>query len=97
MEKIINSYESMFIVSLANGEEAAKATVNAQAQRLAELEKLEEEYAEKINKIMMVIPNIIDPSVPVGKDDSENVDVQRYGEPVVPEFDIPYHRKNMQA
>ena len=76
--------------------EAAKATVNAQAQRLAELEKLEEEYAEKINKIMMVIPNIIDPSVPIGKDDSENVELQRFGEPVTPDFEIPYHTDIME-
>ena len=76
--------------------EAAKATVNAQAQRLAELEKLEEEYAEKINKIMMVIPNIIDPSVPIGKDDSENVELQKFGEPVTPDFEIPYHTEIME-
>ncbi len=76
--------------------EAARATVNAQAQRLAELEKLEEEYAEKINKIMMVIPNIIDPSVPIGKDDSENVELERFGEPVTPDFEIPYHTEIME-
>ena len=76
--------------------EAEKATVNAQAQRLAELEKLEEEYAEKINKIMMVIPNIIDPSVPIGKDDSENVELQKFGEPVTPDFEIPYHTDIME-
>ena len=74
-----------------------KAKVTSAANRLAELEKLEEEYAEKIKKIMMVIPNIIDPSVPVGRDDSENVEVQRYGEPVVPEFNIPYHTEIMEA
>ena len=68
-----------------------KAQVAASSARLAELEALEPEYEEKIRKIMMVIPNIIDPSVPIGKDDSENVEVQKYGEPVVPEFDIPYH------
>jgi len=67
-------------------EEVAKIST-----RLAELEKLEPEYEEKIKKIMMTIPNIIDPSVPIGKDDSENVEVQRYGEPVVPDFEIPYH------
>ncbi|MBO7245650.1 MAG: serine--tRNA ligase, partial [Clostridia bacterium] len=65
-------------------------------QRLAELEKLEEEYAEKINKIMMVIPNIIDPSVPIGKDDSENVELQKFGEPVTPDFEIPYHTDIME-
>ncbi|MBO7162518.1 MAG: serine--tRNA ligase, partial [Clostridia bacterium] len=76
--------------------EAARATANAHAQRLAELEKLEEEYAEKINKIMMVIPNIIDPSVPIGKDDSENVELQKFGEPVTPDFEIPYHTDIME-
>ena len=74
-----------------------KAKVTSAANRLAELERLEEEYAEKIKKIMMIIPNIIDPSVPVGRDDSENVEVQRYGEPVVPEFNIPYHTEIMEA
>ena len=73
-----------------------KAQVSAAATRLAELEVLEEEYAEKIKKIMMIIPNIIDPSVPIGKDDSENVEVQRYGEPIVPDFEIPYHTEIME-
>ncbi|MBO5375110.1 MAG: serine--tRNA ligase [Clostridia bacterium] len=73
-----------------------KAQVSAAATRLNELEGLEEEYAEKIKKIMMVIPNIIDPSVPIGKDDSENVEVQRYGEPAVPDFEIPYHTEIME-
>ncbi len=68
-----------------------KAKVAASSARLAELEALEPEYEEKIRKIMMVIPNIIDPSVPIGKDDSENVEVQKYGEPAVPDFEIPYH------
>ncbi len=71
--------------------EEVKALVAQNAKRLAELEALETEYSEKINKIMMIIPNIIDSSVPIGKDDSENVEVQRYGEPVVPEFEVPYH------
>ncbi len=71
--------------------EAKKAEVAASAKRLAELEVLEAELQEKIKKIMMVIPNIIDESVPVGKDDSENVEIQKYGEPVVPEFEVPYH------
>ena len=66
------------------------------AKRLAELEVLEKEYEERILKIMMTIPNIIDPSVPIGKDDSENVEVQRYGEPVVPDFEIPYHTEIME-
>ncbi|MBR7100950.1 MAG: serine--tRNA ligase [Clostridia bacterium] len=76
--------------------EAVKKQVSDNAKRLAELEKLEEEYLEKIKLIMMKIPNIIDPSVPIGKDDSENVEVQRYGEPVVPEFEIPYHTEIME-
>ncbi|MBO4983652.1 MAG: serine--tRNA ligase [Clostridia bacterium] len=76
--------------------EEVKKQVNAQAQRLAELEVLEGEYSEKIKNIMMRIPNIIDPSVPIGRDDSENVEVQRYGEPVVPDFDIPYHAEIME-
>ena len=71
--------------------EAKKAEVAANAKRLAELEKLEPELQEKVTNIMMKIPNIIDASVPVGKDDSENVEIQKYGEPVVPEFEVPYH------
>ena len=77
--------------------EAVKKQVSEQAERLKELEVLEVEYAEKIKNIMMVIPNIIDPSVPIGKDDSENVEVQRYGEPVVPDFEIPYHAEIMES
>ena len=76
--------------------EAVKKQVSEQAERLKELETLEVEYAEKIKNIMMVIPNIIDPSVPIGKDDSENVEVQRYGEPLVPDFEIPYHAEIME-
>ena len=59
--------------------------------RLAELEETEKELQEKVTKIMMVIPNIIDPSVPIGKDDSCNVEIEKFGEPVVPDFEIPYH------
>ena len=77
--------------------EAVKAQVTANAKRLAELEALEIELQEKIKKIMMIIPNIIDPSVPIGKDDSENVEIQRYGEPVTPDFEIPYHTEIMEA
>ena len=77
--------------------EAVKKQVTDNARRLAELEVLEGEYQEKIKNIMMVIPNIIDPSVPIGKDDSENVEVQRYGEPTVPNFDIPYHTEIMEG
>ncbi len=76
--------------------EAKKAEVAAGAKRLAELEAKEAELEEKITSIMMVIPNIIDPSVPVGKDDSENVEVTKYGEPVVPDFEIPYHTQIME-
>ncbi len=75
---------------------AAKSKVTEFSERLAECEKLEAEYAEKVTKIMMVIPNIIDPSVPIGKDDSENVEVTKYREPVVPEFEIPYHTEIME-
>ena len=76
--------------------EAKKAEVAAGAKRLEELEKKEAELQEKILKDMMVIPNIIDPSVPIGKDDSENVEVKRYGEPVVPDFEISYHTEIME-
>ena len=75
---------------------AAKSKVTEFSERLAECERLEAEYSEKITKIMMVIPNIIDHSVPIGKDDSENVEVTKYGEPVVPDFDIPYHTDIME-
>ena len=76
--------------------EEVKAQVKAQAERLAELEKLEGEYAEEIRRRMMLIPNIIDPSVPIGPDDSCNVEVARFGEPVVPDFPIPYHTEIME-
>ena len=76
--------------------EAVKAQVNANSARLAELEAKESELSERILKIMMTIPNIIDPSVPIGKDDSENVEVERFGEPVVPDFEIPYHTDIME-
>jgi len=71
--------------------EDLKKKVTAESERLAELEVKEGELEEKIKKIMMTIPNIIDPSVPIGKDDSENVEVERYGEPLVPDFEVPYH------
>jgi len=73
-----------------------KAQVTAQAERLAELEKLEDELQEKLHKIMMVIPNIIDPCVPIGKDDSENVEIEKFGEPFVPDFEVPYHTDIME-
>ena len=76
--------------------EEMKKKVSEQADRLAELEALEQELKEKITKIMMTIPNIIDPSVPIGKDDSENVEITRYGDPVVPDFEVPYHTEIME-
>ena len=76
--------------------EEKKKEVAVDAARLAELEKKQAELEEKVNGIMMVIPNIIDPSVPIGKDDSENVEVQKYGEPTVPDFEIPYHTDIME-
>ena len=81
---------------LAEAEEA-KAQVKANAERLAELEKATEEMGERIKTIMMTIPNMIDPSVPIGPDDSCNVEVQRFGEPKVPDFDIPYHTDIMES
>ena len=77
--------------------EKIKAQVKANADRLAELEKLEEEYAERIRHLMLNIPNIIDPSVPIGPDDSANVEVERFGDPVVPDFEIPYHTQIMES
>ena len=71
--------------------EEVKKQVTANAETVDRLSAEEKEVEEKIKKIMMTIPNIIDPSVPIGKDDSENVEVQRYGEPVVPDLEIPYH------
>ena len=76
--------------------EELKRQVSANAQRVEELSKEEKEVEEQIKKIMMVIPNIIDPSVPIGKDDSENVELERFGEPVVPDFEIPYHTEIME-
>ncbi len=76
--------------------EIKKAEVAANAKRLAELEIKEAELKEKVTNIMMTIPNIIDPSVPIGKDDNENVEVRKYGEPVVPDFEIPYHTEIME-
>ncbi len=77
--------------------EEMKKQVSEDAARLAECEKLEEELSAKVTEIMMVIPNIIDPSVPIGKDDSENVEIERFGDPVVPDFEIPYHREIMES
>ena len=77
--------------------EAVKAQVKANADRLAELESKETELAQQIRHIMLQIPNIIDPSAPIGPDDSCNVEVQRFGEPVVPDFEIPYHTQIMES
>ena len=77
--------------------EEIKKQVAETSARLKELEALEPELKEKVKKIMMIIPNIIDPSVPIGKDDSENVEVQKYGDPVVPDFEIPYHTEIMES
>ena len=94
--KISKSIGALMAQGKKEEAEEMKKKVAEQADRLAELEKLEAELQEKVTKIMMVIPNIIDPSVPIGKDDSENVEVQKYGEPVVPDFEIPYHTDIME-
>ena len=77
--------------------EAKKQEVNKNAVRLEELAAKEKELQAKVREIMLVIPNIIDPSVPIGKDDSENVEIKRYGEPVVPDYEIPYHAQIMES
>ena len=76
--------------------EEAKRIVAAEAEQLAAAERRQDELDEAVKKIMMTLPNIIDPSVPIGKDDSENVEVQKYGEPLVPDFDVPYHTEIME-
>ncbi len=76
--------------------EEVKNRVNAQAKALEELAEKEKELGEKVTKIMMTIPNIIDPSVPIGKNDTENVEIQKYGNPIVPDFEIPYHTDIME-
>ncbi len=85
---------------MAKGEkeqaETMKQKVSEFSAHLLELEQQETELSEKIRKIMLTIPNIIDPSVPIGKDDSENVEIERFGEPVVPDFEIPYHTEIME-
>ncbi len=77
--------------------EEVKKQVTVNSERLSALEAKETELEERIRKIMMTIPNIIDPSVPIGKDDSQNVEITRYGEPVVPDFEIPYHTEIMES
>lgn len=85
---------------MAKGDKEAAELIKAKVaeinNRLTELEPLEAELERKIREIMMVIPNIIDETVPLGKDDTENVEVQRYGEPFVPDFEIPYHTQIME-
>ena len=77
--------------------EEVKKQVAASGERIEELSKREKEVEEELLKDMMVIPNIIDPSVPIGKDDSENVEIEKFGEPVVPDFEVPYHTEIMEA
>ena len=76
---------------------AIREKVTAQAKELEELGAKEKELNEKVTSIMMSIPNIIEDSVPIGKDDSENVEVERFGEPVVPDYEIPYHTDIMES
>ena len=87
-----------FLMAQGKREEAEgeKIKVTQFSERLAECEKLESEYAEKIRTIMLTIPNIIDPSVPIGEDDSKNVEVERFGDPFVPDFEVPYHTDIME-
>lgn len=77
--------------------EVLKQEVQKSAARIEELSAEEKEVEEKLKKNMMIIPNIIDPSVPIGKDDSENVEIEKFGEPVVPDFEIPYHTEIMES
>ncbi|MGM9653484.1 MAG: serine--tRNA ligase [Eubacteriales bacterium] len=95
-----NKFSKMIGALMAQGKrdeaEEMKRKVTEQSEKLAADEALETELDEKIQKIMMVIPNIIDPSVPIGKDDSQNVEIERFGEPVVPDFEIPYHTDIME-
>ena len=96
-----NKLSKMIGGLMAKGEkeeaEKVKAEIAADAARTEELTAKEKEVEERIKVIMMTIPNIIDPSVPIGKDDSENVEVQKYGEPVVPDYEIPYHTDIMET
>ena len=77
--------------------EQVKAEVKAMADEMARLEEDEKTFAEEVKNRMMVIPNIIDPSVPIGKDDSENVEIEKFGDPVVPNYEIPYHVDIMES
>ena len=94
--KISKEIGGLMAKGLKEEAEQKKAEVQRNSARLAELEQLETELEEKIRSIMLVIPNIIDPSVPIGKDDSENVELERFGEPVTPDFPVPYHTDIME-
>ena len=95
--KISKSIGALMAQGKKDEAELMKKKVAEQAEELKALEEKEIELAEKVKKIMMTIPNIIDPSVPIGKDDSENVEVQRYGEAFTPDFEIPYHTEIMES
>ncbi|WMI81164.1 serine--tRNA ligase [Anaerotignum sp. MB30-C6] len=95
--KLSKEIGGLMAKGLKDEAEQVKAKIAAEARRVDELTVKEKDVEEQIKKIMMTIPNIIDPSVPIGKDDSENVEVQRYGDPVVPEFEIPYHTDIMES
>lgn len=95
--KISKSIGALMAQGKKEEAEEAKKLVAKDSARLAELEAQAPELEEKIKKIMMIIPNIIDPTVPIGKDDSENVEIQKYGEPVVPDYEIPYHTDIMES
>ncbi len=95
-KKISKEIGGLMAQGKKNEAEQRKAEVAEIAPRLEELQAKEPELAEKIQKIMMVIPNIIDPSVPIGKDDSENVEIEKFGDPVVPDFEVPYHTEIME-
>ena len=94
--KLSKEIGGLMAKGLKSEAEEIKFQVSAKSEDLAKAEQLEREYEEKLTKIMMILPNIIDESVPIGKDDSENVEVQKYGEPVVPSFEIPYHAEIME-
>ncbi len=95
--KISKEIGALYAKGKKDEAEEAKKTVEEQAEKLLSLEKDEEELSGKIRKIMLLIPNIIDESVPIGKNDSENVEVKRYGEPKVPDYPIPYHADIMES
>ena len=94
--KLSKSIGSLMAQGKKDEAEAVKKQVTEQADRLKELEMREAELQEEVRQRMLVIPNMLDPSVPIGRDDSENVEVQRFGEPVVPDFEIPYHTEIME-